>query len=113
MIRYKIGGEKFGIKDSSLYKFVERDTIPIYTRIKKSDFKIGFGNLEPAHRITISGDGKTRLNIDFKGDSMVVTGDMKLTDGARRFIDYCRQYFKTKIDSLEIELQKERKEMHK
>lgn len=108
MIHYKMGGEKFRIKDSSLYKFGNLDTVPIYTRIKQSDFQIGTGNFEPAHRIVIAGRGKERLNIDFKGDSMVVTGDMKLTEGARKFIDYCRQYFKTKIDSLEMELKKER-----
>lgn len=80
----------------------------MYRQIKASDYQLGFGTLEPAHRITIAGDGKTRLNIDFKGDSMIVTGDMRLTEGAKKFIDYCRQYFKTKIDSLEMELKKER-----
>lgn len=87
----------------------KRDTAHVYPIWGKAESigyntTIGSGSFEPMHRIVIAGDGKARLNIDFKGDSMVVTGDMKLTEGAKRFIDYCRQYFKTKIDSLQFKV---------
>ncbi len=61
---------------------------------------------KPAHMITIVGHGTARLNLDFAGDSMVVSGDMKLTEGAKLFIDYCQDYLETRIDSLETELKK-------
>jgi len=59
----------------------------------------------PTSKIIISGKN-TSLHLDFKGDSLVVSGDMALTEGAQKFIDFCRQYTKTKIDSLETELGK-------
>jgi hypothetical protein len=37
---------------------------------------------------------------------MVVSGDMSLTDGAEKFIEFIGQHFRTKIDSLKDELEK-------
>jgi hypothetical protein len=63
----------------------------------------------PTSLITISGKN-TSLHLDFKGDSLVVSGDMSLTEGAQKFVDFCRLYMKTKMDSLETELEKCKKQ---
>jgi hypothetical protein len=74
------------------------------TNLYSSD-KLGFATTIPMHMITIAGE-KKQLHLDFKGDSLVVTGDMTLTEGGKLFIEYCDDYLKTKIDSLEVELEK-------
>ncbi len=51
-------------------------------------------------RIIINGDS-TRAILRFSGDSLHWEGDMRITESAKKFIDYCDDYFYTKIDSLE------------
>jgi hypothetical protein len=68
-----------------------------------------YARFEPTHMIVIMGD-TSQLNLDFSGDSLVVSGDMKLTEAADKFIEFVGQSFRTKIDSLKDELEKCRKE---
>ena len=68
-----------------------------------SSTTIGFATITPSHMITIAGD-KTNLHLDFKGDSMVVSGDMKISEAAQKFIEFCKICYKAKIDSLTDEI---------
>jgi len=43
------------------------------------------------------------FRIDFSGDSLMISGNMQMSVAAKEFIDFCRKYIKTKIDSLELE----------
>ena len=58
--------------------------------------------------LNFTGDS-TYFYLDMSGDSLVWGGDMKLTESAKRFIDFCDQYTYTKIDSLEDVIKKLRK----
>jgi hypothetical protein len=60
--------------------------------------------ISPTHTISIRGNNKEELSIDLRGDSVIVSGDLKMNEAAKRFIDFLRIYVHTKIDSLENEL---------
>ena len=63
-----------------------------------------FATITPTHTISIMGNNKETLSIDLRGDSVIVSGDLKMNEAAKRFIDFLRIYVHTKIDSLENEL---------
>lgn len=53
--------------------------------------------------ILFKGDS-TKFWLNMKGDSLVWGGNMKLTESAKTFINFCDDYWYSKIDSLETEL---------
>ena len=88
------------------------DSIPYYVSLSDSYGQIGtrsspmfsVGEFIPPKEFILSSDS-TFIRIIFDGDSLVVKGDMKMTESAKIFIDYCRRYFSTKIDSLEYQIE--------
>lgn len=63
--------------------------------------------MTPSNKITFYNKTKS-FSIDFSGDSLIVSGDLKPNEQAKVFIDYCRVYMRLKIDSLEQEVKFER-----
>lgn len=57
----------------------------------------------PTTTIHFTGDS-TEFWLNMNGDSLVWGGDMKLTESAKTFINFCDNYWYSKIDSLETEL---------
>jgi hypothetical protein len=70
---------------------------------------IEVGRFEPTRHVIFMSE-KAELDLDFSGDSLVVSGNMKLTEAAEKFIEFVGQSFKTKIDSLKDELEECRKD---
>lgn len=84
------------------HSILANDTcLPKYS-IAKS-MTLGFATIMPSHMITISGE-KANLHLDFKGDSMVISGDMKMTEAAQKFLDFCKICYKAKIDSMQFKI---------
>ena len=50
------------------------------------------------------GGESTDFWLDMSSDSLVWGGDMKITESAKIFIEFCDQYFYSTIDSLRLEL---------
>jgi len=61
---------------------------------------VNVGSIRPTRNIIITGNDK-KLILDFSSDTLIVTGDMEMDEAAKKFIDYCKQVYQYKLDSLE------------
>lgn len=65
------------------------------------------GSIIPKHKIAISGENNKQLYLDFKNDSLTVSGDLEMDAAAIKFINfvkqqYPREIFRLNADSTEI-----------
>ncbi|MBU0846941.1 hypothetical protein KKH23_07085 [Patescibacteria group bacterium] len=79
-----------------------QDTTSFGSTVSNSQIEAFFA---PINSFCFSNDSM-ELILTFKYDSLIASGDMALDEAAKMFIEYCRQYIYTKIDSLEMELKK-------
>lgn len=97
LISISVNAQKIGALETA------KDTLTTYRiATATSNLQIGFGTIAPTHSVVFCNDSIT-FHIDFRGDSLKVGGNMPMSKSAELFIEWCRKYMKTKIDSLELE----------
>lgn len=99
----------YQIKDTTgladIWKRSSIDTMHFHSIVSEAKLL----EITPNNKITFANvNANKSFSIEFEGDSLIVSGDLEPNDQAKLFVDYCRMYIRTKIDSLEGALQFEK-----
>lgn len=86
---------------------LNKDSIIWENTSSLNNYTLFVGSIVPKHQLVISGDNNKQLYLDFKGDSLKVSGDLKMDEAAIKFIKFLQQTYPHEIfrlnhDSTEI-----------